>query len=52
VSLGIRGTFRDITVRKNMEEQLNRKKRLESLGIMAGGIAHDFNNILAIIKAK
>ncbi len=50
VNLGIRGSFRDITRQKEMEEQLNRKQRLESLGILAGGVAHDFNNILSIIK--
>ena len=50
IYLGIRGSFRDITRQKEMEEQLNRKQRLESLGILAGGVAHDFNNILSIIK--
>ena len=48
--VGFRGSFRDITKRKDMEEQLGRKDRLESMGVLAGGIAHDFNNILAIIR--
>ncbi len=39
----------DITSRKHMEEELLKKRQLESIGILAGGIAHDFNNLLAVI---
>jgi PAS domain S-box-containing protein len=39
-------SFRDITERKKMEEEILKTQKLESLGVLAGGIAHDFNNLL------
>ncbi len=51
----------DITEQKKIEEEKQKIKKLESLGILAGGIAHDFNKFLksitgnisfAILKAK
>jgi PAS domain S-box-containing protein len=37
---------RDITERRQAEEELQRMEKLKSIGTLAGGIAHDFNNIL------
>jgi len=39
----------DIGERKQMESQLMRAQRMESIGTLAGGIAHDLNNILTPI---
>lgn len=47
--LGYRGSNRDITERKRLEEVSLRIQKLESVGLLAGGIAHDFNNILTVI---
>jgi signal transduction histidine kinase/CheY-like chemotaxis protein len=33
----------------NLERQVQRAQKMESLGIFAGGIAHDFNNLLMIV---
>lgn len=47
----ILGITRDITEQKQLESQLLRAQRLESLGTLASGIAHDLNNILTPILA-
>jgi PAS domain S-box-containing protein len=37
---------RDITERENIQKELLKAQKLESISILAGGIAHNFNNVL------
>ena len=52
--IGILGVTRDITERRIaykekavLQRQLERSKKMESLGLLAGGVAHDLNNVLS-----
>ncbi|WP_166404978.1 PAS domain-containing hybrid sensor histidine kinase/response regulator [Desulfonema ishimotonii] len=47
--VGIVEIVQDITEKQQLENELLKMKKLESVGIFAGGIAHDFNNLISII---
>lgn len=47
--LGTYVLIQDVTERKQLERQLLRSQRMESLGTLASGIAHDLNNVLTPI---
>jgi two-component system, cell cycle sensor histidine kinase and response regulator CckA len=42
--------FRDVSERKQLQAEVERAHRMDSLGRLAGGIAHDFNNLIASIQ--
>jgi len=42
----------DITVSKQLEQELLHAQRMDGLGQLAGGIAHDFNNLLTVIGGR
>lgn len=44
--------FRDVTTREQMQDEVLKLRKLESVGRLAGGIAHDFNNLLTGIMGN
>ncbi len=49
---GIIGTFQDLTEIRNLEEAVQRKERLATIGEMAAGMAHEIRNPLASLSGS
>jgi len=42
--------LRDISAKKQMENELIQSQKMEAIGVMAGGVAHDLNNVFQIVS--
>lgn len=51
-TLGVVAVFQDITEQCQVEMELQKRHKMESIGVLAGGIAHDFNNLLTGIMCN
>jgi two-component system cell cycle sensor histidine kinase/response regulator CckA len=48
----IKGFLVDVTRQTKLEAQLQKARKMETVGTLAGGIAHEFNNLLMTIQGN
>jgi|GEM_PF-4757471 len=48
----LQSIVRDISIRKEMQQQLIDVQKKKAIGELTGGIAHDFNNLLTVIMGS
>lgn len=46
------GSHMDVTEHRKAEAALEKRRQIETVGLVAGGVAHDVNNLLAVIRSN